>query len=179
MGDGLGNTTGAGQVEGEGREVATYLAKHSTKSTDEGGVLDHRITEEAKSHLGLSEHLDPQTPGASDGGIGAPHNGAVHDRTGGTRRSRRSTSGLTPSERSMRARVAAYRMHATHDPRQTTSKARATFLSSFERGVDPTGCLSAEERQRRADAARRAHFTALALKSAQARRKRSGRGHCG
>ncbi|MHB1910624.1 MAG: hypothetical protein ACYCTI_01030, partial [Acidimicrobiales bacterium] len=63
MGDGRGNTRSAGQVEGEGREVA-YLAQHSTKLIDAGGALDHRITEEAKSHLGLSEHLDPQTPGA-------------------------------------------------------------------------------------------------------------------
>ena len=80
--------------------------------------------------------------------------------------------GMTPSERSMRARAAAYWLHATHDPRETTRKAREVFLSSFERQVDPTGCLSVEERQRRAETARRAHFTTLALKSARVRRAR-------
>lgn len=86
------------------------------------------------------------------------------------------TQRMTPTERSMRARVAAYRMHATHDPRETTSKARSTFMRSFEKAVDPMGCLTVQERQRRADAARKAHFTALALKSARSRRARMARG---
>ena len=95
---------------------------------------------------------------------------------GGTRaRGAGARKKMTATERSMRARVAAYRMHATHDPRETTRKARSTFMSNFEKAVDPTGCLTAEERQRRAVAARKAHFTALALKSARSRRARTDR----
>lgn len=46
-------------------------------------------------------------------------------------------------------------------------------MDRFEREVDPEGRLSVEERQRRATAARKAYFTRLALRSAQARRARS------
>ena len=44
---------------------------------------------------------------------------------------------MTPAERSLRARMAAYRLHATHDPKETTAAARAAFLARFEREVDP------------------------------------------
>jgi hypothetical protein len=79
---------------------------------------------------------------------------------------------LSPAQISLRARMGAYRQHALHDPRQTTSKARATFLQRFEREVDPTDSLDPEERARRADQARRAYFTGLALKSSCKRAKR-------
>jgi hypothetical protein len=36
--------------------------------------------------------------------------------------------GLSPAERSLRARLAAHSMHARHDPRETTTAARAAFL---------------------------------------------------
>lgn len=78
---------------------------------------------------------------------------------------------LTPEERSLRARVAAHAMHAKNDAKATTAAARDTFLSSFERQVDPDGVLAPEERARRAEHARKAHFASLALKSAKARRK--------
>jgi hypothetical protein len=58
-----------------------------------------------------------------------------------------------------------------HDPREYTAKARATFLRRFEDEVDPDRELPEPERLRRAEAARKAYFTKLALKSAQARRK--------
>jgi hypothetical protein len=48
------------------------------------------------------------------------------------------------------------------------------MLDKFERLVDPDGTLPAAERTRRAKHARTAHFKRLALKSAQARRRRSG-----
>jgi hypothetical protein len=83
--------------------------------------------------------------------------------------------GMTPSERVLRARLAAYTMHARHDTRETTAAARAAFLDRFKREVDPDGTLSAAERQRRAAAARKAYFTRLALRSAQARRRRARR----
>jgi hypothetical protein len=79
---------------------------------------------------------------------------------------------LTPSQRRQQARVAAFKMHAAHDPKETTAKARATFLSKFEEQVDPERKLSEAERQRRAEAARKAHFTELSLKSSIARQKR-------
>lgn len=55
---------------------------------------------------------------------------------------------MTPSERVLRARLAAYTMHARYDTRETTAAARAAFLDRFEHEVDPDGTLSAAERQR-------------------------------
>lgn len=81
----------------------------------------------------------------------------------------------SPSERSLRARMAAYTLHSRYDSRELTAPARRAFLDRFERQVDPDGTLEPEERQRRADAARRAYFTGLALRSARARRERAGR----
>jgi hypothetical protein len=71
-----------------------------------------------------------------------------------------------------RARRAAYRLRTTHDPRETTRKARETFAERFEREVDPDGILPPAERARRAKAARRAYFTGLALRSSRARHRR-------
>jgi len=77
---------------------------------------------------------------------------------------------LTPSERVMRARMAAYTLHARHDPRETTKAARHAFNQRFLDEVDPERCLPERERLRRADAARRAYFTRLAYLSARKRR---------
>src|SRR6266487_1892281 len=83
--------------------------------------------------------------------------------------------GLSPVERTLRARLAAHTMHAKHDARKTTANGRATFLARFEAEVDPEGTLSPEERRRRAEHARSAYFTRLALAAAKARRqKRDG-----
>jgi truncated hemoglobin YjbI len=76
-----------------------------------------------------------------------------------------------PEEMSRRGRIGAHRLHATHDPRETTAKARETFLTQLERAVDPDGTLSPEERRRRAEHAKKAHFARLARLSAEARRK--------
>jgi hypothetical protein len=73
----------------------------------------------------------------------------------------------------MRARVAAYSMHAqVVDASAHTRPARDAFMARFERQVDPDGVLAPAERQRRATAAKKAYFVRLALKSAQARRQR-------
>ena len=80
----------------------------------------------------------------------------------------------TSSERSLHARLAAYELHSKYDSRDLTAKARATFLARFEDEVDPDRELPEPERIRRAEAKRRAHFTRLALKSAQARRAKAG-----
>ena len=79
---------------------------------------------------------------------------------------------MNPSERALRARLAAHAMHGRHDARQTTAKARAAFLASFERQADPEGQLPAAERQRGAQQLRSAYFARLALASVKARRAR-------
>jgi hypothetical protein len=70
----------------------------------------------------------------------------------------------------MRARMAAYTLHARHDPRETTKAARSAFNQRFLDEVDPERRLPERERLRRADAARRAYFTRLAYLSARKRR---------
>lgn len=70
-----------------------------------------------------------------------------------------------------RGRIGAHALHATHDPGETTRKARQAFAESFERLVDPDGRLSPAERARRAKHARQLHFARLALASARARRR--------
>jgi hypothetical protein len=80
----------------------------------------------------------------------------------------------TPSERSLQSRLAAQTLHSKYDSRDLTSKARATFLARFEDEVDPNRELPEAERLRRAEHARKAYFTRLALKSAQARRRGKG-----
>jgi hypothetical protein len=78
----------------------------------------------------------------------------------------------TPAERSLRARLAAYTMHAQRDSRETSAPGRAAFLARFEREVDPDSTLDPEERQRRAALARSAYFTRLSLRAIQARKAR-------
>jgi hypothetical protein len=71
----------------------------------------------------------------------------------------------------MRARLAAHSLHArVADPVAHTAPARRAFMDRFEREVDPDGELPIEERQRRAEHARKAYFLRLALASAKARR---------
>lgn len=74
-----------------------------------------------------------------------------------------------PHVMALRGRIGAAVTHARHDARETTAKARATFLDRFEGEVDPDDVLPVEERQRRAAHARSAHFRRLALKSAATR----------
>jgi len=82
-----------------------------------------------------------------------------------------STEPLSPSQRSLHARLAAHSRWAQQDPVQGTAAARAAFSDRFAKQVDPDGVLTEAERARRAESARKAYFTALALKSARARRK--------
>ena len=79
---------------------------------------------------------------------------------------------ISSQEASLRGRIGAYALHASHDPRETTSAARAAFLGRFESEVDPDGALAPAERARRALSARKAYFARLAYASAKARRKR-------
>ena len=74
---------------------------------------------------------------------------------------------MTPGERTLRARAAAYEMHGTQ---KAAIKGQAALLAKFDRQVDPEGRLTPEERRRRAMHARRAHMARLALASARSRR---------
>ena len=78
---------------------------------------------------------------------------------------------LHPQDRVLRARLAAQTKWSRHDPREGTQKARDAFLQSFIDKVDPDRLLPDAERRRRAESARRAHFTKMALASARSRRR--------
>jgi hypothetical protein len=81
--------------------------------------------------------------------------------------------GMSPAERRLRAQLAAHIQWSREpDPTARTANGRAAFLARFEREVDPDGRLDPEERRRRAEHARRAYFTRLALASAKAHRVR-------
>lgn len=77
---------------------------------------------------------------------------------------------LSPSERRLRAKAAAYALHAQGGT--STGAGTAAFLARFERQVDPQGVLPPDERARRARYALRAHMAALALKASRARSRR-------
>ncbi|WP_063770711.1 hypothetical protein [Streptacidiphilus carbonis] len=82
---------------------------------------------------------------------------------------------MDPSERSMRMRMASHISWAkTSDRSARTAAARkVSHFERFEKQVDPDGTLPPEERRQRAEAARKAFYAELALKSLQARRIRS------
>lgn len=82
----------------------------------------------------------------------------------------------TSSDRALIARVAAHTSWAnTTDPSARTAPGRAAahaaLLNRFDREVDPDGTLPPDVRARRAEHARKAYFTRLALRSAQSRRR--------
>ncbi len=74
-------------------------------------------------------------------------------------------------EARLRARIGAYSLHAQGGT--NTAPARRAFLAKFLAEI-PTN-LPENERLRRAASAKRAHFSRLALKSVQARRRRAQR----
>jgi hypothetical protein len=74
--------------------------------------------------------------------------------------------------RTLAARVGAFSLHAKYDSRELTVNARRAFARRFEDQVDPERKLPEAERQRRAEAAKKAYMARLALKSAEARRNK-------
>jgi hypothetical protein len=85
---------------------------------------------------------------------------------------------LTPEQRALRSKIAAHVQWSKEpDPTARTAKARKTFLDRFEREADPDGVLPPEERTRRAEHLRKAHFARMALASARARGKKKGASH--
>ncbi len=85
---------------------------------------------------------------------------------------KRKQDSRSEAEIRLQAQLAAHTMHAKHDARKTTANGRAAFLARFEAEVDPEGTLPPEERRRRAEHARSAYFTRLALAAAKARRQK-------
>jgi hypothetical protein len=82
-------------------------------------------------------------------------------------------NGPSSKELAIRGRVGAHVSWAnTPDRAAPTAPGRAAFNERFYRAVDPDGALSDAEREFRALHARKAYFTRLALKSAQARRRK-------
>lgn len=76
---------------------------------------------------------------------------------------------LSPEERKLRARAAAYAQHA--QGKTSTKAGTAAFLARFEAQVDPDGALTPQERARRAGFARKSYFASLALKASKARNR--------
>lgn len=80
---------------------------------------------------------------------------------------------LTPEQRKLRARAAAYSMHAAG--KTNTRPAFAARMAKLEAEVDPDGRLAPDERKRRAHQLLKARMAALALKASRAR-SRKGKG---
>jgi hypothetical protein len=76
---------------------------------------------------------------------------------------------LSPTERTLRARLAAYSLHARGGT--NVGPARAAYDARWAKLVDPEGLLAPDERERRAEHARKAHFTKMAFESAKSRRR--------
>lgn len=80
---------------------------------------------------------------------------------------------LTPAQRTLRAKLAAHVSWAnTEDRAARTAAARKAAHDRFAKQVDPEGVLPPEERAKRAENARKAHFSRLAMLSARSRRLR-------
>lgn len=83
---------------------------------------------------------------------------------------------LTPSERVLRAQMAAYTSWAnTKDRKERTEPAREAAMNRFEKQVDPDGTMDPKTRAKAAASARSAHFKAMAYKSARARSRNRAR----
>lgn len=80
---------------------------------------------------------------------------------------------MDPATRRLRAQIGAHALHSQiTDPAAHTAPARKAFEQRFLDEVDPNRELHEDERNRRAEHARKAYFARLALKSAQARAAR-------
>ncbi len=87
---------------------------------------------------------------------------------------------VDPVDRSLSCSIAANtRWALVTDATAATEPARRAFEDTFVDQVDPDRKLRPEERARRVARLRKAYYQKLALKSAQARRARSGGGTAG
>lgn len=82
---------------------------------------------------------------------------------------------MNREQRALAGRFGAHKSWAnTTDPAARTAPARAAgpgSLDRWEREVDPDGVLDPAERHRRAESARKAYYTRLALRSSRSRTK--------
>jgi hypothetical protein len=78
-----------------------------------------------------------------------------------------------PTVRTLIAKAAIHTRLATEDRQEMTRAANEANASRWERLVDPEGKLPPAERATRAEHARKAYFSRLAVKSVQARRRRA------
>lgn len=81
-------------------------------------------------------------------------------------------SKLSPSERRLRAQLAAHARWSREDRGAASARQRRVILRRFENEVDPDGKLSPDERAKRANNAMQSHMSKLALASSRARRDR-------
>jgi hypothetical protein len=80
----------------------------------------------------------------------------------------------TPQAHRLASRAGAYESWArTPDRTARTAAARKALFTKFERQVDPNNELTPAERAKRAEYARKAYFTRLALASAKVRQQRA------
>lgn len=85
-----------------------------------------------------------------------------------------STQARSSAEHSLASRFGAHQSWAnTPDRAARTAPARRALDAKFEREADPDGTLNPVERAKRAESLRKAHYARMALKSAQARRRRA------
>ncbi len=79
---------------------------------------------------------------------------------------------LTPAQRALRARMAAFALHS--QGKANTAAGLAAAKDRFEKQVDPVGTLEPAERARRAEYARKSYMAGLALASSRARAAHKG-----
>ena len=79
---------------------------------------------------------------------------------------------LSPSRAALIGRIGGLTTSSRTDGRERTQPARDAFQNRFLDEVDPEHTLPENERQRRAEALRRAYFARLAMLSAESRRSR-------
>lgn len=86
---------------------------------------------------------------------------------------------MSDSLLTLRGRKGAHALHSKYDSKAVSQPARDASPGSlryWERQVDPEGLLDPAERTRRAEHAKKAYFTGLALASAKVRRARKAGG---
>lgn len=82
---------------------------------------------------------------------------------------------MTPEQRVLRGRMGGLTAWSRHGADELLGKAWQANATRWENEVDPERLLPADERHKRAERAKRAHMTKLALLSAQARARKKAR----
>jgi hypothetical protein len=80
----------------------------------------------------------------------------------------------TPEQRRLAARIGGLSLHLYSDSNAIAARTRRGLDEKFRREIDPDRVLTPTQLEKKLKLARSLHFARLALKSADARRKRSG-----